>query len=143
MAIMLWEAQGTPVGQNCVSQAGLVDVGSVLDSSVSPNRTQWAEAALLWLLFQSGDIQTTQAVQLAVEKLPFQSLQSRDGPETDFSNKFNISVLGYTFNFATQTVTPLSLTFQNDGSPSSTQLGELNSVAKNSLDRMYSFSSGM
>jgi len=142
MAIVLWDAQGTPIGQSCGSQVGLIDVGSVLDSNVSPNRTQWAEAALLWFLFQSGDIHATQDLQSSVEKLPFQSLQGNDGPETDPSNKFNISISGFTFNFAAQTVTPLSLTFQNDGSPSSAQLGEVNSAVKSSLDRMYTFASG-
>lgn len=143
MALVLWESQGIPTTPNCAFQANLVDVGSVLDANVSPNRTQWAQAALLWNLYQSGDIDATQSMQLAIERLPFGSLDNKDGIEADPSGQFSVSLSGYIFNFANQTVTAPSLTFNIDGSPSSDQLSRVNIVMEGALDRMYSFASGM
>ncbi|KAF8591922.1 hypothetical protein K439DRAFT_1610779 [Ramaria rubella] len=141
MALTLWELQGTPTSSNCAPQAELVDVGSVLDGSSLPNRTQWAQSALLWSLFQSGDIPASKTMQSAIEKLPFHSLAGKDGVQADPSNTFAISSLGFTYNFANQTAVPPSLNFKVDASPSSQQLSEINGVAESSLDRMYSYAS--
>jgi hypothetical protein len=120
-----------------------VDVGSALDASRSPNRTQWAQAALLWTLFQTGDNNATRSLQSAVTSLPFGSLHSTDGIESDPSGTFTVSSSGYTYNFANQTVTAPSLTFKVEASPSSQQVSRLNIAAEGSLDRMNSFASGM
>ncbi|KAF8484225.1 hypothetical protein JB92DRAFT_2837048 [Gautieria morchelliformis] len=141
LALVLYASQGTPITPNCVTQANFVDVGSVLDASRSPNRTQWAQAALLWTLFQTGDGDATRSLQSAVTSLPFGSLHNTDGIESDPTGKFTVSSSGYTYNFANQTVSAPSLTFDVDASPSSLQVSRLNSAAEGSLDRMYSFAS--
>jgi len=141
LAFVLWESQGTPTTPNCAFQADLVDVGSVLDGSLLPNRTQWAEAALLWNLFQTGDIDATRTLQTDIGNLPFGSLSSQDGIVSDPSGRFSVSSSGYIYNFANQTVNVLPLTFTTDGAPSSQQLSRVNSVAQGALDRMYSFAS--
>lgn len=143
IALVIWESQGTPTTSNCAYQADLIDVGSVLDATVSPNRTEWAQAALLWNLFKSGDFHAVQSMQLAIATLPFKTLHSQDGIEADPSGQFSVSSSGFIFNFANQTVTAPPLSFKINGSPSSTQLSRVQTVAESALDRMYSFASGM
>ena len=143
MALALWESQGTPTTPDCSFQAELIDVGSVLDGNLSPNRTQWAQAALLWNLFQTNDIDATRSLQTEIGNLPFGLLNSTDGIESDPFGRFSFLSSGYMYNFANQTVTAPSLTFVVDGSSSSQQLSRINNVAESALDRMYSFASGM
>ncbi|KAF8528127.1 hypothetical protein BU17DRAFT_26329, partial [Hysterangium stoloniferum] len=126
---------------DCSSQAKLVDVGSELDVSTSPNRTHWAQAALVWTLFQTGDITTTQQLQSRVQQLPFKSLQQSDGSVPDPNGSFSIVLSGYVFNFANQTITPPVKSFASDVSPTQAQLQQLNTVTQSALDRLYSFAS--
>lgn len=143
LALVLWESQGIPTTSNCAFQANLVDVGSVLDGNLSPNRTQWAQAALLWTLFQTSDVNATQFLQTQVKSLPFGSLNSKDGIESDSSGGFSVLSSGYIYDFANQTVAAPPVTFIGDASPSPQQLSRVNSVAQSALDRMYSFANGM
>ncbi|KAJ3525497.1 hypothetical protein NM688_g8395 [Phlebia brevispora] len=139
LSTALWEAQGTVLGSNCASQAELVDVGSALNPSASPNRTLWAQSALLWNLVQSENVTATTEMQQFVQSAPWSSLSAVDGPAVDSAGQFSTDVLGYQFDFAAQTVTPASATFEGAGQPSSGQLSEVNSVAEAVLDRMYTY----
>jgi len=141
LAIVLWETLGTPAIPDCSTQAILIDVGSVLDPSKFPNRTTWAQAALIWNLYETSDINGTDTLKTAVLSMPFNNLKG-DGPVNDATGQFSIPATGFTFDFASQTVTPPLLTFKNNASPSAEQLGELNGIASAALDRMYSFASG-
>ncbi|KAJ6610096.1 hypothetical protein B0H10DRAFT_446921 [Mycena sp. CBHHK59/15] len=131
--VWIWTSQGTITAKNCAAQAVLVDVGVTLASQNFPNRTQWAQSALLWDL---QSLNTTGLQQFAVDA-PW-SMLSVDGP-TNVSNAslFSTSASGYEFNFAAQTVTPPSISFLTDGTPTSAQAGEVSNTLP--LDRMYTF----
>lgn len=138
----IWNAQGSPVGDLCTKQALLVDVAPGLDKSISPNRTQWAQAALLWNLALSADLTATSNLQSFVAQARWSSLNSTDGPIADPSTAFSTTESGYVFDFASQTVTPPSISFQNSGQASDAQIAKISHTAGQVLDRMYSFASG-
>jgi len=98
-----------------------------------PNRTQWAQSALLW------DLQSlnTSALQDFVVNAPW-SLLTVDGPVHESnSSLFTAVTSGYQFDFASQILSVPSLSFLADGAPTSSQAAEVSSTV--SLDRMYSF----
>lgn len=140
LATIIWQSQGTPSTPDCSSQAQLIDVGSVLSATAFPNRTQWAQAALVWNLFESGDINGTSKFRDAIGSMPFNTL-SDDGIVQDPSNRFTVTSAGYIYDFAQQTVSPPSVTFKDNAAPSDKQLSELNGISSTVLDKMYSFAS--
>lgn len=137
-------AVGIPPGGICSNQAQLIDVEPGLNSALAPNRTKWAQAAMLWNLGMSQDISKATALQKFVSSAPWPMLSSVDGPVADSSGRFtfNASGLGYVFDFALQTVTPQPASFRNS-SPTQDQIESLSITAGNVLDRMYSFAIGM
>jgi hypothetical protein len=132
----IWIAQGPPTGTNCASQANLIDVGSALNSQTFPNRTQWAQSALLWNLVRSQDLVAVSTMQKFVAKAPWQSLGSADRPAAP-SPKFTISASGYAFDFGAQAVTQPSVSFVSNGQATSAQLAQVSSSIVTVLDRMY------
>ncbi|KIJ38450.1 hypothetical protein M422DRAFT_143499, partial [Sphaerobolus stellatus SS14] len=116
----------------------LIDIGSVLNAQKFPNRTEWTQAALVWNLFESGDINGTTAFRDDIKAMPFDTL-TNDGIVQDPSNRFTVTSAGYIYDFALQTVTPPSITFKGNANPSEQQLSELNGISSTILDRMYSF----
>jgi len=134
----VWLAQGDP-GNSCANQARLVDVAPGLNVNTSPNRTQWAQAALLWDLVESTNLADVSTLRKFVLSAPWRKLSSPDGAVPDPSSSFTTTISGYIFNFAAQTVTPPSQTFVNAGQPSHAQIAKVDDTARAALDRMYTF----
>ncbi|KAA1467926.1 hypothetical protein DENSPDRAFT_833101 [Dentipellis sp. KUC8613] len=139
VAAAMFAVQGTPVNGNCAAQAKVVDVAPGLDPQTMPNRTQWAQSALLWSFVQSQDPTAVGKLQEFVQKANWGSLSNTDGPENDQSSAFKTTSLGFNFDFASQTVSEPQVLFQNDGQPSSAQAAQVSDTARGALDRMYSF----
>lgn len=129
------------LSSDCAAQARVVDVSPALDSQVVPNRTEWAQSALLWSFVLSQNVSSVGEIRSFITKANWKSL-SGDGPVTGYSSKFSTTQLGYTFDFAAQTISEPSVSFVLDGQPSSSQLAEVSSVAHAALDRMYTFALG-
>lgn len=138
----IWLAQGSTTGSNCASQSLLVDVGKDLDPQTFPNRTRWAQTSLLWNVVQSQDLQASTELRTFVQNAPWQLLQASDGPRSINSSDFTTTVSGFTFNFATQTVSQPPVSFITQGQPTNAQVAQVGSVAGSALDRMYSFALG-
>ncbi|KAJ3514374.1 hypothetical protein NLJ89_g2411 [Agrocybe chaxingu] len=134
----LWLMQGSPTTMNCASQALLIDVGSGLDPATFPNRTQWAQAALLWNSVQTQDTASAQKMLQSVQSLPWQSISSSDGPVAEQAS-FDITSSGFTYNFASQTVVQPPASFITLGQPTNAQIARVSSGAQLTLDRMYAF----
>ncbi|CAA7266538.1 unnamed protein product [Cyclocybe aegerita] len=134
----LWLMQGSPTTTNCASQALLIDVGSGLDPATFPNRTQWAQAALLWNSVQTQDTTSAQKMLQSVQSLPWKSISSSDGPVAEQAS-FGIIASGYTYNFASQTVARPPASFITLGQPTNAQIARVSSGAQSTLDRMYTF----
>ena len=132
---------GAPVANDCASQVQLVDVAPALDSDHSPNRTSWAQAALLWNLVKSQDPTTVATLREFVLNAPWKQLQ-QDGPVTGPATGFNVSASGYIFNFAAQTVIPPSTSFIADGQPTTDQIARVGDQVRPALDRMHSYALG-
>ena len=141
----LWIMQGSPTTSNCASQALLADVGNSNDQHLYPNRTQWAQTALLWNAIQTQDMNATEQLQQFVQKIPWTSLGTTDGPisTTNSEQEFSTTVGGFTFNFASQTATQPSASFVTLGQPTNSQLSRVSSQTQTTLDRMYAFAQGM
>jgi hypothetical protein len=143
LSTSIWQIQGTPPGNDCAPQAVLVDVSPALNPANSPNRTEWAQSALLWTLVQSQNLTALAQLRDSVRKAPWNSLPSIDGPTPDLSAKFQVLNSGFIFDFATQSVTQPNISFVTDGQPTSAQVSEVGNVAQAALDRMYSYAHGM
>jgi hypothetical protein len=143
IASALLFTQGAPLNGNCAYQAMLVDVGGSLSSSTYPNRTTWAQSALLWQLVQSSNLSSVDQLQTFVNQADFTPLGG-DGPvrSQSSSSTYNITSLGFNFDFAAQTVMPLAVSWEIVGQPSMAQLSEVNAVSGVALDRMYSYAVG-
>jgi hypothetical protein len=132
----IWAAQGAAPGGNCASQSRLVDVAPALDAQSFSALTKWAQTALLWNLVESQDVDAVQTLQKFIQRAPWKSF----GPGNTAA--FATTVSGYTFNFATQEITQPNQFFVDRGQPTSAQLAQVDSVARSTLDRMYSFAFG-
>ncbi|KAJ7181764.1 hypothetical protein C8R43DRAFT_912144 [Mycena crocata] len=131
--IWIWTVQGTVTAKNCAAQATLVDVGSSVALTNFPNRTEWAQAALLWDLQSLNNT----GLQEFVVNAPWETL-TVDGPTTSPNpSLFSTGASGYQFDFAAQTIAVPSVSFVVDGAPTSSQAAQVPSTVP--LDRMYSF----
>ncbi|KAI0271388.1 hypothetical protein BC834DRAFT_818152 [Gloeopeniophorella convolvens] len=139
VANAMFSSQDSALGDDCAAQARMVDVSPALDSQRAPNRTEWAQSALLWTFVQSQNTTSVGKLRDFVSKAKWTSL-SGDGPVTGHS-EFSTTQLGYTFDFAAQTTTEPNVSFVTDGQPSNSQLAEVSSTARGALDRMYAFAS--
>lgn len=138
-----WLMTGGSQSSNCASQAILLDVGTGLDQSTSPNRTQWVQSALLWNALQSQDLAAAFKLQNFVQSLPWKLLEGSDGPvKHEQISSFSIASSGYIFNFASQTVTQPPASFVTLGQPSSLQIQRVSPNASAVLDRMYTYAQG-
>lgn len=141
LAVILWEQNGTPVNSDCSAQAELLDLGQAISPLSTPNRTSWAQFALIWTLFETASVNSTKQLQSQIMKLPFDDLAA-DGVTADPIGRFTVSSPGYILDFANQTVSPSPTKFVNDVAPSAQQLSEINPSVEAVLDRMYSFAIG-
>ncbi|KAJ6519925.1 hypothetical protein C8R45DRAFT_953276 [Mycena sanguinolenta] len=131
--LWIWTQMGTITAPNCAAQAVLVDVGASVALSHFPNRTTWAQAALL---FDLQSLNNT-GLQSFVVNAPW-TLLTVDGP-ANVSNPslFTTVASGYQYNFASQTISVPPVSFATDGTPTQAQAAEVASTVP--LDRMYSF----
>ncbi|KAF5390303.1 hypothetical protein D9757_002837 [Collybiopsis confluens] len=132
----IWLAQGSSIGENCASQALLIDTPGLPEQD-TPNRTSWARSAMLWNLVQSQDVTAVQSLQSFTKNAPWSNLHS-DGPVSGQSS-FSTAASGFTFDFAAQTVTQPAVSFAENGQPVNEQISRAGSVATAALDRMYSY----
>lgn len=139
----VWEVQGIPSGDTCANQVSLIDVAPALDSSSSPNRTQWAQAALLWDIVRSENLTANGDMRDFIQRANWHSLPAADGPTSSSASQFTFHNSGYDFNFAAQSVTAPPATFVDVGQPSADQSSRVNSAAHSALDRMYTYALGM
>ncbi|KAJ4489357.1 hypothetical protein C8J55DRAFT_450419 [Lentinula edodes] len=133
----IWLADGSPTGSNCASQALLIDTPG-LSSVNTPNRTSWARSAMLWNLVQSQDVTAIHNLQSFTNGAPWSTLSS-DGPITGKSSSFSVTVSGFTFDFADQTITQPAVSFTDNGQPVSAQISRVGSTALAALNRMYTY----
>lgn len=136
----IWLADGSPTGSNCASQALLIDTPG-LSSANTPNRTSWARSAMLWNLVQSQDVTAMHNLQSFTNGAPWSTLSS-DGPITGKSSSFSVTVSGFTFDFADQTITQPAVSFTDNGQPLSAQISRVGSTALAALNRMYTYAAG-
>lgn len=128
------------LSDDCAAQARVVDVSPALDSQSMPNRTGWAQGVLLWTFVLSQNTSSVGQLRDFISKAHWKSLTG-DGPVTGFSSEFSTTQLGYTFDFAGQTISEPNVSFVTDGQPSNAQLEQVDYTAHAALDRMYSFAS--
>jgi hypothetical protein len=134
--IWIWTQMGTITAKNCAAQAVLVDVGASVALTNFPNRTTWAQAALLF------DLQSLNNTDLQnfVVNAPW-ALMTVDGPaHVSNASLFTTVASGYQYDFAGQNITVPSVSFATDGAPTQAQAAQVASTAP--LDRMYSFAAG-
>lgn len=134
-------AMSSALSNDCAAQARVVEVSPALNSQTVPNRTEWAQGALLWSFVLSQNTSAVGQLRNFVSKAHWQSLPG-DGPVSGFSSKFSATQLGYVFDFAGQNISEPNVSFVTDGQPSDAQLAEVDNTAHVVLDRMYSFASG-
>jgi hypothetical protein len=135
----MWQAQGAPVGATCNSQVNVVDVPSSLHAF--PNRTVWVRTALLWDLVESQDTASFAKMQSFVANAPWKDLQA-DGPTTSAGSTFQLTMSGFVFDFAAQTVTQPNVSFTSDGGPSADQASRVPSDVLPVLNRAYTYAAG-
>ncbi|KAK0465069.1 uncharacterized protein EV420DRAFT_1617836 [Desarmillaria tabescens] len=135
----LWLTLGTTTGSDCSAQSLLVDVAPALTMSDSPNRTEWAQAAILWNLVQSQDIPSTKTLRDFAKDAPWSETSQLDGPVSDDAGSFAVTASGFTFNFATQSISQQAVSFINNGQPTDEQISRVSNTALSALNRMYSF----
>ncbi|KAF7339383.1 hypothetical protein MSAN_02152200 [Mycena sanguinolenta] len=131
--IWIWTQMGTITAPNCAAQAVLVDVGASVALSNFPNRTTWAQAALL---FDLQSLNNT-GLQSFVVNAPW-TLLTVDGPaNASNASLFTTVASGYQYDFASQIISVPPVSFAIDGAPTQAQAAEVANTAP--LDRMYSF----
>ncbi|KAI0068328.1 hypothetical protein BV25DRAFT_1875757 [Artomyces pyxidatus] len=139
VAAAVFSVLGTPSNNDCSAQARIIDVAPALDIATVPNRTEWAQSALLWSYVQSLNTSSVGALQSFILKANWKSLGGIDGPIPSQSSSFTKTALGFKFDFAGQVVSEPPISFKTDGQPSSSQISQVSQVATGALDRMYTF----
>lgn len=142
MALQLWDLQGQPSG-GCASQAVLVDVSPALNQTVSPKRTGWARAAVLYNLLRSYDLAETESLRSAISNANFGSMQ--DGPISNGPTNFKFAACGFQFDAVAMTVAADAVNWTTGVDTTqvdTTQVERVGFVAGRALDRMYSFATG-
>ena len=137
----IFNAQGNSADGTCTQQAVLIDTAPGLDSDVSPSRTKWARAALLWNLVLSEDTRATNALQTFILRTDWSVLTPQDGVAEDNSGRFRTIQSGYLFDFAAQTVNAINKTFTDNGRITEVQAARVSYVSGNALNRMFSIAS--
>ncbi|KAK0208253.1 hypothetical protein DFS33DRAFT_426265 [Desarmillaria ectypa] len=135
----LWLTLGTTSGSDCSAQSLLVDVAPALTMSDSPNRTEWARAAILWNLVESQNVSSTKDLRDFAKDAPWSETSQLDGPVSDDASAFAVTASGFTFNFATQSISQPAVSFVNNGQPTNEQISRVSDTALSALNRMYSF----
>ncbi|KAK0198356.1 hypothetical protein F5146DRAFT_1100074 [Armillaria mellea] len=130
---------GLPQGNDCSVQSLLVDVAPALTMSKSPNRTEWAQAAILWNVVESQDVSSAKDLRDFAKDAPWSEANQADGPVSDDAGSFAVTESGFTFNFATQSISQQAVSFITGGQPTDEQISRVGGTALSALNRMYSF----
>ncbi|KAF8912758.1 hypothetical protein CPB84DRAFT_1670754 [Gymnopilus junonius] len=135
----IWILEGSPATSNCASQALLIDIGNGINHTTYPNRTQWVQAAMLWNALQTQDTIASQSMKNFVQSLPWSQLNTADGPVNTSSSAFSTTIAGFSYNFASQTVTAPFASFVTLGQPTNAQIAQVSTNALSTLNRMYAY----
>ncbi|KAG7450411.1 uncharacterized protein BT62DRAFT_1072492 [Guyanagaster necrorhizus] len=135
----LWLTLGTTTGSDCSGQSLLVDVAPALTMSDSPNRTEWAQAAILWNLVESQNVSSAKELQEFAKNAPWTGISQLDGPVPYDTGSFAVNASGFTFNFASQSISQPAVSFVTNGQPTDEQIGRLSDTTLSALNRMYSY----
>lgn len=138
----LWVIHGQLQDSDCLQQVDLIDVSPALDGQRDPNRTQWAQTALLWTLTQTRDSTPITQLQDFIKNADWAKLESSDGPVTSAASTFTTSAAGFSYDFAAQTIVPLPATFVKEGQPQGEQKSRVDNDTLPSLNRMYGYAVG-
>lgn len=143
VSLTLWDLLGDPLN-DCSKQALLVDVAPGLAVSSSPNRTDFARAAILYTLMQTETLNTTAQMRSFIADADFSKLAGQDRPVQDDGGGTGLTfgVDGFLYNFASMTFRPPSISWKDNSQATGDQISRVNSVVDTVLDRMYSFSTG-
>ncbi|VDC01843.1 unnamed protein product [Peniophora sp. CBMAI 1063] len=135
-------AFGSVAHNDCSQQALVLDVSPVLGSS-TPNRTAWAQAALMWSMVLSQSDSDVGTLRDFVRDADWSAIENVDGPITSKGATYQTTQLGFAFDFAAQTVSEPGTTFSDDGEPSSEQLAKTDSTTQAALDKVYTAAAAM
>ncbi|KZV77059.1 hypothetical protein PENSPDRAFT_568940 [Peniophora sp. CONT] len=135
-------AFGSVAHNDCSNQALILDVSPALGSN-TPNRTAWAQAALMWSMVLSQSETDVGKLRDFVRDADWSSVANVDGPITSKGTQYQTTQLGFDFDFAAQTVSEPGVTFSDDGEPSSEQLAKTDSTAQAALDKVYTAAAAM
>lgn len=144
VSLTLWDLLGDPLN-DCSNQALLIDVAPGLAVSSSPNRTTFARAAILYSLMETESLNTTAQMRSFVANANFSKLAGQDGPVQDGGKSADLTfgADGFIYNFASMTFRPASISWRDNSQATADQISRVDSIVDSSLDRMYSFSTGM
>ncbi|KAI0321372.1 hypothetical protein OF83DRAFT_1168527 [Amylostereum chailletii] len=122
---------------DCSAQARVIDVAPALDPQIVPNRTSWAQSALLWSFVLSEDASSVQKIQNFVRKADWDRVKGVDGPIYSQASRFATVALGFRFDFAEQTISAPTVSFVHDGQAGSDQISQVSNASTNALNSLY------
>ena len=143
VSLTLWDLLGDPLN-DCSKQALLIDVAPGLAVASSPNRTEFARAAILYSLMETESLNTTAQMRSFIANADFSELAGQDGPVEDNGADVGLTfgADGFLYNFASMTFLPPSISWKGNSQATSDQISRVGSVVDSVLDRMYSFATG-
>lgn len=143
VSLTLWDLLGDPLN-DCSKQALLVDVAPGLAVSSSPNRAEFARAAILYSLMETESLNTTAQMRSFIAGADFSKLAGQDTPVQDDREAVGLTfgADGFLYNFASMTLRPPSISWKDNSQATGDQTSRVNSIVDTALDRMYSFSTG-
>jgi len=143
VSLTLWDLLGDPLN-DCSKQALLIDVAPGLAVASSPNRTEFARAAILYSLMETESLNTTAQMRSFITNADFSKLATKDGPvEGDgAATGLTVSADGFLYNFASMTFRPPAISWKVNSQATGDQISRVGSAVDGVLDRMYSFATG-
>ncbi len=143
VSLTLWDLLGDPLN-DCSKQALLIDVAPGLAAALSPNRTEFSRAAILYSLMETESLDTTAQMRSFIANANFSELASQDGPVEDDGAAVGLTfgADGFLYNFASMTFRPPSISWKDNSQVTGDQMSRVGSIVDSVLDQMYSFATG-
>lgn len=143
VSLTLWDLLGDPLN-DCSKQALLIDVAPGLAAAVSPNRTEFSRAAILYSLMETESLDTTAQMRSFIANANFSMLANQDGPVEDDGVAVGLTfgADGFLYNFASMTFRPPSISWKDNSQATGDQISRVGLIVDGVLDRMYSFATG-
>ena len=141
ISLTLWDLLGDSP-DDCSKQALLIDVAPGLAVSPSPNRTEFARAAILYNLMETESLNTTEQLRSSIANADFSKLAGQDGPVQNDTVGLAFAADGFLYNIASMTFRPPSISWKDNANVNSDQKSRVDPIVDSVLDRMYSFSTG-